>query len=214
MQPPIVIIMYIATCLLLFDLMVGLPEKKKSIFILTIAGIVVLFVHFTLTTVFSIHEFVPPTLNQLSSNYTFPVFHQDWKLFAPNLAQYNTELEYRYSQKGNWSEWKDVSVGNNYEATSRIERIEQSFNHQLAWQVTNNLYSENGITQYDRILKSNAYRSALYFVVKMQALNHSEIKCDSLQIRLNFRFTPLPYSVKEPETEQLEFPVYVPENVH
>ncbi len=192
----------------------NIQENNKPslwLMVLSIAGMAVVVVHFVLTALFSIREFVPVRTREIADKYSFPVFHQDWKLFAPDLAMYNSELEYRCVSNGTWSNWTDVTTSEGYAPVSRMERIEQGFNHQLAWQATNNLYSKDGVTQLDKIVHSTAYRNALYYAVKMHELHKPQEKYDSLQVRLNFRFTPKPEEHNTPaQYVPLEFPVYIP----
>lgn len=191
---------------------VGKPSK--ILVIIALGGSAVLILHFILTGLFSFREFVPSSVRTTADKYSFPIFHQDWSLFAPDVAKYNAELEYRFADKGTWSEWSDVSNGFGYDAASRIERTEQGFNHQLAWQATNNLYSENGVAKYDRIMRSQAYKNALYFAIRMHERHMKESSYDSLQVRINFRFTPEKGSANESEVTVLEFPSYLPETKH
>ncbi len=139
-----------------------------------------------------------------------PLFHQNWKLFAPDLPVYNAELHYRIAHSGSWSGWADVTTSFGYGTSSRMETIEQGFNTALAWQVMDNLYSKAGKKQYDRIVQSNAYASALFYLLKMQEIHQPDAQVDSVQLRLEYRFTP-PYDQAYTfQKSWLEFPVYAP----
>lgn len=189
-------------------------KSSKILVLMAIVGAFVLMIHFTFTGLFSFREFVSPSMKTMADRYAFPVFHQDWSLFAPNVAKYNSELEYRFAYHGKWSNWSDVSNGQGYETVSRMERIEQGFNHQLAWQATNNLYSDNGITKYDRIMRSPAYKNALYYAVRMHERHQSNLAYDSMQVRISFRFTPENGRANDVDITHLEFPAYLPETKH
>lgn len=146
-----------------------------------------------------------------ADSYCVPLFHQNWKLFAPDLPTYNAELHYRISGNGNWSEWADVTASFGFGRTSRMETIEQGFNVALAWQVMDNLYSRGGKKQFDRIVQSNAYASALFYVLKMQEIQQPGLRPDSVQLRLEYRFTPPPDQAYNFQKSYLEFPVYIPQ---
>lgn len=175
---------------------------------LTFLGLLVLVIHFSLTTIFNLREFVSPSQREVADKYTFPTFHQDMKLFAPDLAMYTAQMESRAYLDGTWGQWTDISSESGYDGGSRMERIEQGFVHQLSWEVTKNLYSKDGIKQFDKIERSTPYRNALYFALRMQELYDGNDAFDSLQIRLNYRFTPAPSQKNNPVHSYLEFPVY------
>lgn len=185
-------------------------KPSKFLIVVSLLGVVFLSIHFVLTFIFSTRDFMPMKSRVIAESYSFPAFHQDWKLFAPDLAMYNVDIEYRYAISGKWSGWIDVGQSHGYGEYSRLERIEQGFGRLLVWEATNNFYSKNGERQFDRIMRSSAYRNALYFTMKMHESGHENTSFDSLQIRLNFRFTPKPENFKKgAEQVFLEFPNYV-----
>lgn len=188
-------------------------EKKKRIRWWFWALALVCLVHFFFITVYSFRENFPRELTGLSDRYTIPLFHQNWKLFAPDLPRYNAELQYRIAGQGQsgWSGWKDASSDFGYDEHSRVETVEQGFVGQLGWQVMDNLYSKGGKKQFDRIVQSNAYASSLFMVLKLHQLQHPEFQLDSVQIRLEFRFTPAQEMAYNFQTSYLEFPVYIPQ---
>jgi Family of unknown function (DUF5819) len=181
---------------------------KKGITIFTALALIAMVVHFSIVLCYSFRDNLPVRITAKADRYCIPLFHQNWKLFAPDLPQYNLELEYRAARFGNWSDWNDASAHFNFQTTSRIETIEQGFNTSLGWQVMNNLYQKEGRTQFDRIVQSNAYASALYFVLKMEEIYHKQEKPDSVQLRLHFRFTPPPDKAYTFQKTYLELPVY------
>lgn len=187
-----------------------MKEKKHIVLLVFVVIAIALFVvHFIMITAYSFRDNLPYTATRISDRYSIPFFHQNWKLFAPDLARYNVELEYRYPQSPTeWSQWGDASATFGYDLKSRIETVEQGFNHLLGWQIINNFYSRDGRKQFDRIVQSREYANALFFVMKMHQVHKDEILPDSLQLRLNFRFTPPPDQAYTFQTSYLEFPVY------
>lgn len=180
----------------------------KKTFVLTL--ILIVATHFALITAYCFRDHLPYSITRYADRYAVPMFHQNWKLFAPDLAKYNVELEYRYSRQSDWSNWEDASGSFGFGKNSRIETVEQGFNSALGWQVVNNFYSRDGRKQFDRIVQSPDYARALYFVLKLHQLYRDPVMSDSVQLRLNFRFTPPPDQAYTFQTTQLEFPVYVP----
>jgi hypothetical protein len=167
-------------------------------------------IHFTMVIAYSFRENLPQGLVARADRYCVPLFHQNWKLFAPDLPTYNAELQYRISTAGEWGSWADVTAAYGYGRSSRMETIEQGFNTALAWQVMDNLYSKGGKKQFDRIVQSNAYASALFYALKMQEIHQPEVRIDSVQLRMEYRFTPKPDQAYTFQKSWLEFPVYAP----
>jgi len=176
------------------------------IFIVAILGGALL--HFTLTGIYSFSKSPRnDSITHISEQYAVPVFHQNWSLFAPDVPKYDVQLEFRAAENGLWQNWNDASQGNGFADHSRIEYIEQNINTGLAWQVVNNLYSSNNSVQYDRIVASGNYLQALHFVSRLVERKENG-QPDSLQLRLNFRFTPALDKAYTFQTTHLEFPVY------
>jgi hypothetical protein len=183
-------------------------QGKSRLFMLTCVGLLAIVLHFFLTTVYNLRYWARPALKNVSDCYTFPVFHQDMKLFAPDLAMYSVHLESRIYNNGQWQSWTDVTQKAGHDMRSRMERVEQNFNHALSWEVTQNLYSKDGVPQFDRLITSAAYRNALYYAWRMQSRFNGSEPYDSIQIRLNYAFTPPVGQQGEVNYSQLAFPPY------
>jgi len=165
--------------------------------------------HFALTTLYSFQP-VPATefMRYVSTRYSAPLFHQNWKLFAPSVPEYDCQLEYRFPENGKWSFWRDVSAGNGFSYNSRIETLEQSLTSSLAWQIANNLYSRNQRAQFDRIVSSFDYQRALFFTHTLHGRIQPAPIQDSIQVRVRFRFTPAMDQAHSSQVSHLELPVY------
>jgi Family of unknown function (DUF5819) len=185
---------------------------KIKIFTLSIFALAL--VHFGLTSVYNLQQAkVPDSLRQLSNAYSAPLFHQNWKLFAPHIPEYSVDLEFRIPEGADWSAWQDVSFGNGHTSHSKIEYMEQSMCTALAWQVANNLHQEAEGHEFDRITASFDYSRAIYFAHELYLRKTGIDLRDSMQLRLNFRFNP-PMGMQEKSgiDEPMEFPVYqIPE---
>ena len=176
--------------------------------VFTLFAMVLVALHFFLTIAYTFRENVSYPVAAAADNYAIPLFHQNWKLFAPDPAKYNAELEYRYARASAWSDWNDASAAFGFGNASRVETIEQGFNSSLGWQVVNNFYTKDGRAQYDRLVSSPSYVSALYFVMRMHNRFKQEESMDSIQVRLKFRFTPAPEMANTFQTSVLDFPIY------
>jgi hypothetical protein len=184
------------------------PARTSRILALIVVGMGLIGIHFFLTTVYNLRYWASPSLKSIGDKYTFPVFHQDMKLFAPDLAMYSVHLQSRVYSDGQWQQWTDVSQKAGYDLHSRMERVEQSLNHTLSWEVTQNLYSKEGVPQFDRLITGAAYRNALYYAWRMQTRYQPNEAYDSIQVGLNYVFTPLSGNEREVSQTQLAFPPY------
>lgn len=186
-------------------------KAEKSIhrfFVLALLSL--LLIHFTMTLIYTFGAGASGKINHISQQYMVPMFHQNWKLFAPDLAKYNTDLQYRFANEKGWSNWLDVTEHFGFDKYSRIETVEQGFNSALNWQVVNNYYSLQGRPQFDRLVQSPAYSSALFMAMKMHKTFLPGERLDSVQIRLHYRFTPGMNESRTIQTSDLEFPIYAP----
>ncbi len=217
--------------------------------VLLIAGLAV---HFALTTIYCFRDNMPYKAYALADKYSVPCFHQNWKLFAPDVPKYTVQLEYRTvvdsgdSIKVNgktmaranvmmtktandsyiysilnatdsaslnataenitaWSNWHDAT-GAAEVNVRQMETIEQGFCTQLGNQLLNNLYRKNDVVQYDRVVASPAYASALYYVMKWNKTD--AMPYNIWQIRLRYVFTPEPGTSQAAKEEIVEFPAY------
>lgn len=185
-------------------------KHPKLILFFTLACIVAGVFHFMLTIAYNLADApVPDRVRNWSNRYTVPLFYQNWQLFAPDLPEYNVELEYRFAQYGAWSQWADASAAHGYGRKSKLETVEQNICSGLAWQVANNFYAKDQRAQFDRIIESGNYMQALFFVKQMHKLHQHHEQPDSLQLRLAFRFTPKPEGAHTYQYSNLELPVWV-----
>lgn len=184
------------------------PTKENSLLVLIISGvgITLLLIHFTLTSLYNFRQVIPEKPKALADKYTSPLFEQSTAFPASAAATYNCELEFRVYDKGSWKDWQDASAARGYSKTSRMERVEQSLIHYLNLQVLDNFYMENNEKKYNVVMRSNAFRNAVYYVLTLNGLYSQTTSADSLQLRLNYRFTPPRESSDEYQRSELEFP--------
>ncbi len=166
--------------------------------------------------------------NAIADRYMVPCFHQNWKLFAPDVPMYNVELEFRTHPKvtmrsndisaldsahhaAQWRDWQDATAFFGHGTKSTMEKVEQNISTQLTWQLMNNLYRKEGIVQYDQVVASPAYTTALFYVMQMQSNSMSIDSIGSWQIRLKYDFTPDAQNVDRRSNQDVVlFPEYFP----
>jgi hypothetical protein len=166
---------------------------------------ILLVTHFTIVLfgIFSEKSKLPAWL----TGYTQTVLKQPWKELGTDCTTSALQLEYRDFRNGSWNEWSDATSSFSYDSGSPLERIEQGINDKMRWEITHNLYSEEGRVQFNRITESTAYAEALYYVIRMNE-NAGNTAADSLQLRLAIAFTPSPNGAYTQQTSYLTFPVY------
>ena len=73
---------------------------------LTLLGLSVLFIHFTLILIFCFSQFFNPRVVGVATKYVFPLFNQNWRMFAPEppLSSYKIYYRCRF-ETDRFSEW-------------------------------------------------------------------------------------------------------------
>jgi hypothetical protein len=140
-------------------------------------------------------------------NSVQPLFKQPWREIGSDYSTSSMELEYRAFQENDWTEWKDATGNFAYDPSSPVERLEQGINEELRWQLANNLYSENGRAQLQRVTESAAFAKALYYTMRMEK-NHSGAIPDSVQLRVAIQFIPPTDQAHTIQKTHLNFPAY------
>jgi hypothetical protein len=178
-------------------------KMKKTLLAAFIGGII-LTVHYTLCALsaFSVDN------SSIAGRYTQPLFQQPWSKLGSDIPTNKIELEFRMKQKTNdWSEWKDATASHAFEPSSRAERVEQTIIDELRWQLTHNLYSENGRVELKTITESSTYSKAVYYVMRMERLDN-ELYPDSVQLRAAIEFIPSMNAAPTRQLSYVNFPPY------
>ena len=167
--------------------------------------------HFLMTLAYTVPGIpVPGFIISLSVDYCAPMFHQGWSLFAPNVQDYQCELYYRYPDEGKWSDWQGHDAIDEISDHRRVGYIVNKLSLKLQNAMTNDtygLYYVDEEAQYDRVVESIDYSRAIYYAAKHHEYISSE-KIDSVQIRLNYSFTPDMYTGEQKDSLNFIFPVY------
>ena len=168
---------------------------------------VLLAVHLLLVTGHVFSEYLGSAIKRKTSAYVYPLFPTPAGLPGSTLSTSDCQLEFRCLEMAGWTNWRDASGAFGDSIHSRTEQIEQSLCEEFRWQVLHNLYNEGGHQRFDRIVQSSAYSKSLYFISRLQQLHHQPV-ADSIQLRLNYRFTPSPHQAYTFQRSYLEFPVF------
>jgi len=151
-------------------------------------------------------QYFPAKVSELAAGYMYPSFYQGWSLFAPDVPKWHSDLEYRYYYQGQWNDWQSSSCFPGGEGHPVQARIAQKLNHYLTNQLRDNLYYENKIPQFDKVVTQGHYRGAVYLVrAELKKLNQENI--DSLQLKLNVSYAPKPGSGAPAELRTVEYPI-------
>lgn len=176
----------------------------KKTLLAALIGSIILTIHYTLCALsaLSIEE------KTIADGYTQPLFQQPWSALGSDLPTNSMQLEFRIKNKTkSWTDWKDATGGYSYEASSQAERVEQSILDELRWQLSHNLYSENGKTELKAIMESSAYSKALYYALRMERYNEKNTP-DSIQIRAAIEFIPAMDAAPTRQLSYVTFPPY------
>ncbi len=138
-------------------------HKKTAV----IMGIFIFFgMHFLLTfNYISEGRYSNKILNKITSTYMLPLFHQNWKLFAPNPPLCQPKLLIRYSTDGHiFSSWQ--LVAQNLSKTSSIIHISPSqklyrLNEGMARHILFEYSQLNNPQEINTIKRKKVYESAL-----------------------------------------------------
>lgn len=175
----------------------------------TVLVAVSLLVHFSLTLVYSVPAMkVPAAVRDKAYVYSYPFFHQTWSLFAPDLPEYDVDLEFRVFHQQAWTAYTDASEALEQSSGSTAETLEQAMCSGLAYQLANNMYTSNGQRQLEHVLESKLYGRAIYFAHGVAQRLYGRPVGDSLQMRLQFRFTPAPEAARNYQFSAFAFPAY------
>jgi hypothetical protein len=119
------------------------------------------------------------------------MFHQGWRLFAPRMRTFENNLEYRYANEGEWSEWKGLGR----EGTDDVPRLAY-FSSKVAMKLhstcndsINGIYYIDKVAQTDAVEKSADYIRSAYMCYKHSVYFYN-ITPDSVQLKLGYRFIP------------------------
>jgi hypothetical protein len=169
----------------------------------------VLVMHFTLTLVYSIPDVkFPESLKQASNNYMVPWFHQGWKLFAPDVPNYQVFLRYKVPKEGKWGSWQEPHALDSFRNHSRVYYMSKKIGWMLMNDLQRNSYLDSlGQRQYDRITPATPYLRCLYYVTQHHKRLHNE-PLDSIQMGLDIQYAPDFHSGEIRDTSHFDFPIY------
>ena len=189
----------------------GLP-KSKLVSITAALGSAVLVVHFAFTLVYTFPGVpVPKKAQELSYAYMVPMFHQGWKLFAPDITNYNLTVSRRCYSQG---KWEDRGAIDQNMAHSRLPYALSKITPALTTSLNDSLrglYYVDNQARYDRVTNGGAFKAVVYYLLKEES-HRMGAAPDSIQLTLTYTFTPDLRTGEAQEEVVLEFPsVHIPD---
>ncbi len=169
--------------------------------------LVFLMLHLSLSGLYVFRKDLPNELARISIGYCSPLFHQNWQLFAPDVAVYHPELQLKLRNSDGKVEWKNVSHYFGYKSGGVMKRLEYNIAADLAWDYTQMVYFKDGIPQFESLRKTRSYNKAVFLVHSY--LRNANINMDSLNMRLAIRFVPAPESVDSASEQYIELPIFI-----
>jgi hypothetical protein len=188
-------------------LLSGNEMNSRLYRILIIILPVLLSAHLLMLGCAAFQEYLGPSVSERTQAYTTPLFPASRQTPGKAVATSDCNLEFRSFKSARWSDWQDASGGFGYSPQSTTEQIEQALCEEFRWEVLHNLYAAGGKQQFDHIIQGSTYSKALYFIVRLERLSE-QTASDSIQLRLNYRFTPPPDQAYTFQRSFLEFPAF------
>lgn len=188
-------------------LLSGNEMNSRLYRILIIILPVLLSAHLLMLGFAAFQEYLGPSVSEITQAYTTPLFPASRPTPGKAVPTSDCNLEFRSFKSAGWSDWQDASSGFGYSPQSTTEQIEQALCEEFRWEVLHNLYAAGGKQQFDHIIQGSTYSKALYFIVRLERLSE-QTASDSIQLRLNYRFTPPPDQAYTFQRSFLEFPAF------
>lgn len=186
-------------------------SKRLRWFALALAVFVA--VHFTATLVYTVPDVpIDPRIQHRAAMYMKPMFHQGWKLFAPDVPTCNPVLQFRLSRRGEWTSYQKVLREDEVLAHPKLTYTV----HKLAVYLMNALRVQCGDTPNREALHQRAFESGSFArCVSFTSRVHADSECDSLQLRLVLAHIPAFKSDALPDSTVFDLPsIAIPHEAH
>lgn len=147
--------------------------------------------HFGATLVYTVDALpLDPRIRHRASGYMKPLFHQGWKLFAPDVPTCSPAFDYRIANGGKWSTYKAVLGHPGLPEHPKLRYMTDK----LAAYLMNALRMQCGDRPAPgavdaRALQSGSFFRCASFATRIHALTATG-PADSLQLRLILTHTP------------------------
>jgi hypothetical protein len=145
--------------------------------------LLVFVIHFGMTVLYTAPSVVVPGyFRALSEAYMEPAFYQGWSLFAPDVQQGYTRLEYRNPPgEGEWIATENVGKWTH----SKLREISFKVNHYLEYELNANLtYDSQGNPKTSLVEASGYYKMAAYLCRAHAQMLRGNQMADSIEMRL------------------------------
>lgn len=165
-----------------------------------------LLIHLSLSCLYIFRKNISSSLANISIQYCSPLFHQNWQLFAPDVMEYEPDLEFLHKDQFGQSHWINVSSFMGFENGEVMKRIEHNVASDLAWDYTQMVYKKDGLLQYESLEKTRSYQRAVFLIDNY--LTSHKLSSDSISMRLRIQYTKNPFDSVLPATEIIELPSF------
>jgi len=173
---------------------------RRKVIVIFIA--VALLMHVSLSSLYIFRDSVAPRWANWAIDYCSPLFHQNWMLFAPNVSEYDVQLQYGvdYEGKRKWLDITDESLG-----SSPIDRAERYFANALTWDYVHLVYSSGDTLNFTSFVQSRSFQNARKWVCNyIEKTNY--VLSDSLQMRLFYTFYDAENAQGVPRLDSIQLP--------
>ena len=140
--------------------------------------------HVILASIYIFRDSFPSRVGNWATSYCSPLFHQNWMLFAPNVSEYDVQLQYCLDREDR-NHWMDIS--RNASGSSPIERAERYFANSLTWDYVSLVFPKDGSLNFDAFVKSRSYQNTCRWTCNYLRCSGIQMS-DSLRMRLHYKF--------------------------
>jgi hypothetical protein len=170
----------------------GLKLRKHILKCISILGLILLAVHFTLVSVaVAPYSWSQPDIYYVADRYVKPQFRQYWQLFAP-VPRDQSKLYFRYFSEDSWSD--TISLGD------EMEELNLPFSNRIAVKSVyylgretrkNTQFALDGSKDYRLVKASGAYYRAVH-VCLFHTKTKFKLRPDSIELILKRELFPKP----------------------
>lgn len=168
------------------DNLTSTPVKTSwRLRLLALALVAFLLVHFGATVVYTVDDLpIDPRIQHRAAMYMKPLFHQGWKLFAPDVPTCNPVMHFRVYEDGGWSPYRSLIHGSGMPRHPKLVYT----THKLAVYLMNALRlrcddTPDADALRQRALASGSFARCVNYAMRVHQGGYST-SADSLQLQL------------------------------
>lgn len=148
-------------------------------------------VHFTATLVYTVPDVpIDPRIQHRAAMYMKPMFHQGWKLFAPDVPTCSPIMHFRVYEDGHWSSYRNLINGSGMPKHPKLVYT----THKLAVYLMNALRLQcddkpDADALRQRAMASGSFSRCVNYAMRVHEGGYIT-SADSLQLQLVLLHTP------------------------